>query len=430
MNRASVFSFTFANDVLGASKVQTIGGSISNSQLRVDHRNANSFSTQEGVKNSDHHHHHQPVTSKKPSVRVGVIGCGRIGRLHSKTVHESNGLGQLIWISDTDSINGTKLALETNTQFLCNSKLNDALLSVRDDPYYVDAVIICTPNSTHAHYVNLSLDHYKHVMCEKPMTTDPRQMQTIFKLAEDRNRKLLIGFQRVFDADIARLIKQARQTSEQNNEDPMSISMRCYDSPLSPSYYLRQVEPIVYHTFVVLFFICLLFRTCGSIFADAMCHDIHVSSSLLKPDVELHSAVAKEAPFPDASLGARSASVLFTTNNGTFITIEFHRVSQIGYDNTIDVTFWKKMYRLQSRPRFALTEAKGDGLLYSSDYDDSFITKYFGAYRNEVHQFLESIRDDGAFDHEHMRQCVRAMWMVKLAEDASKSGKEIFFKNY
>lgn len=88
------------------------------------------------------------------------------------------------------------------------------------------------------------------------------------------------------------------------------------------------------------------------------------------------------------------------------------------------------MYRLQSRPRFALTEASGDGLLSSSDFDDSFITKYFGAYRQEVHRFLRSVQDDGAFDHEHMRECVRAMWMVKLAEDASKSGKEILFMDY
>lgn len=60
-----------------------------------------------------------------------------------------------------------------------------------------------------------------------------------------------------------------------------------------------------------------------------MCHDIHVASSLLEPEIELHSAIAKEAPFPDNTLGARSASVVFTTRNGTLITIEFHRVSQI-----------------------------------------------------------------------------------------------------
>lgn len=60
-----------------------------------------------------------------------------------------------------------------------------------------------------------------------------------------------------------------------------------------------------------------------------MCHDIHVASSLLEPEIELHSAIAKEAPFPDATLGARSASVVFTTQDGTLITIEFHRVSQI-----------------------------------------------------------------------------------------------------
>lgn len=134
-----------------------------------------------------------------------------------------------------------KLASERSTQFLHNSKLEDAFRRPIDDPFYVDAVIVCSPNSTHPHYVSLSLDHQKHVMCEKPMISDPTQMQSIFKSAEDRNRKLLIGFQRVFDLDIAKLIEQVKDTTRRNNEGPISISMRCYDSPLAPSNYLRQV---------------------------------------------------------------------------------------------------------------------------------------------------------------------------------------------
>jgi len=161
-----------------------------------------------------------------------------------------------------------------------------------------------------------------------------------------------------------------------------------------------------------------------------MCHDFHVASCLLPVDDKMRSAIAMEASFDDSSLGARSASATFQTESGTLITSEFHRVSQIGYDNTIDVTFPTKMYRLHSRPRYTLVEAEGTGKLISSDYDTGFITKYKDAYRSEVAAFLEDVRQGAAQDDHHMLTCVRAMWMVQMAMDASQSGKESLFKDY
>lgn len=83
------------------------------------------------------------------------------------------------------------------------------------------------------------------------------------------------------------------------------------------------------------------------------------------------------------------------------------------------------MYRLQSRPRFALLEGDGKGTLSLPDYDSGFITKYADAYQSEITSFLRDVQQGTLPDDVHSKTCVRAMWMVQMATKAAQSRKEI-----
>ena len=96
----------------------------------------------------------------------------------------------------------------------------------------------------------------------------------------------------------------------------------------------------------------------------------------------------------------------------------------------IDVTFPGKMFRLQSRPRYAIFEGEGKGVLSSADYDDGFISKYEEAYKLEIAAFLKSVAQGAMPDDEHMKTCVSAAWMARMAMDASEGARQILFRDY
>ena len=90
------------------------------------------------------------------------------------------------------------------------------------------------------------------------------------------------------------------------------------------------------------------------------------------------------------------------------------------------MTFPDKTFRLQSRPRYSLTEADGSGVLRSADYDTGFLTKYDYAYREEIATFLKEVAQEGPLNHpHHMETCLSTMHMVKMAIDGAKTGNEI-----
>ena len=57
----------------------------------------------------------------------------------------------------------------------------------------VDAVYIATPNNLHYENIRDCIMHHKHVLCEKPMTTDAKQAKELFALAEKEGVFLMEG---------------------------------------------------------------------------------------------------------------------------------------------------------------------------------------------------------------------------------------------
>ncbi len=116
-------------------------------------------------------------TQNYPLIRVGVVGTGRItGRFMSEIKYVSG-------IEPVAVYNPNIASAEAFSKRYSLDKADDfdEFLSK------VDAVYIASPHETHYDYIIKSLEHKKHVLCEKPMVLDGNQAKSAFALAEKQS---------------------------------------------------------------------------------------------------------------------------------------------------------------------------------------------------------------------------------------------------
>ncbi len=124
-------------------------------------------------------------------LRVGLIGCGRIARVHRAYLQ---GLPQveLVGITDADAVARAGFALEASLpEFGSPSELVE-----RARP---DAVHILTPPSTHAGLAIEMLRAGVNVLVEKPLALDAAEADTVIAEAARAKRWITVDHNRWFD---------------------------------------------------------------------------------------------------------------------------------------------------------------------------------------------------------------------------------------
>jgi len=116
-------------------------------------------------------------------MKTGVIGLGVIGKLHLQVLQA---LGeQITALCDTDAA-ALEYARKTYAPVAACFTDYHALLESG-----VELVHICTPHDLHADMVIAALDRGLHVLCEKPLCMDVRQIEAV--LAAERRASTLLG---------------------------------------------------------------------------------------------------------------------------------------------------------------------------------------------------------------------------------------------
>jgi predicted dehydrogenase len=116
----------------------------------------------------------------QPPVRVGVIGCGRMGRLHARTYAQLAG-AQLTGVHDANPDKAHAVAKEFSTRPF--DRLGDLL-------DHVDGVTIAVPTQHHLEVAEPCLARDIACLIEKPLATDIAQGRRIAELA--RARKVIV----------------------------------------------------------------------------------------------------------------------------------------------------------------------------------------------------------------------------------------------
>ena len=128
------------------------------------------------------------------SVRLAVIGAGVMGADHARIVAEDLPGAVLQVVCDADAARARMVADRTGAQ---DARTDAAAAIARPD---VDAVIVASPDPTHAALALASIAAGKPVLCEKPSAPAPEDCLTVIAAEAAAGRPLLqLGFMRRFD---------------------------------------------------------------------------------------------------------------------------------------------------------------------------------------------------------------------------------------
>ena len=136
------------------------------------------------------------VRTPPETIGVGLIGAGDIAVLHAKAVARCPGARLVgLWNRSPDR------ARDRAAEFGCRTYSTPEELVA--DPA-IHAVFILTNLETHLEYTLLALNHGKHVLVEKPVGMDIREIQAMDAAAKANNLVCLPGHNYVYEAGMAR----------------------------------------------------------------------------------------------------------------------------------------------------------------------------------------------------------------------------------
>ena len=123
-----------------------------------------------------------------PIQRVGIIGTGRIAERFIPEAKLVSGIStQGVYNPHTESAE----------RFADKWEIN--FYKDLEEFYQAsDVVYIASPHETHYQYIKTSLEHQKHVLCEKPMVLQKKQAEELFECARERKLILLEGIKTAY----------------------------------------------------------------------------------------------------------------------------------------------------------------------------------------------------------------------------------------
>ena len=116
-------------------------------------------------------------------LKVGVVGCGHLGKIHAKLLSQSENY-KLIGIYDKDN----EESIRVSNEFKCTSfESFDSLLDS------VDVIDIVAPTPFHFNYAKQAINKNKHVFIEKPVCTTSKESEELIKLGDLKKVKIQVG---------------------------------------------------------------------------------------------------------------------------------------------------------------------------------------------------------------------------------------------
>lgn len=134
-------------------------------------------------------------------MRVGVVGAGRIGMLHSRILSE---LVDEVWLTDVDMARARGVAGEVGAR--ATDDTSEILTGC-------DALVITAATSAHADLIIAGVDAGLPTFCEKPIALDLPMTRKVVDHVEANDGRVQIGFQRRFDpgyVEARRLVSSGR----------------------------------------------------------------------------------------------------------------------------------------------------------------------------------------------------------------------------
>ena len=298
----------------------------------------------------------------KPLI-MGIIGAGRIGKLHAENL--------------MTRVKGTKLKAVTDPFLDEKWALSKGIpVTGKDhrimlDDSEIDAVLICSPSPQHAQQIIECAQVGKHIFCEKPIALDPEVIRNSLSEVEKAEVKLQVGFNRRFDPSFASV---REKVSSGALGDPHVIRVISRDPAPPPPEYVA---------------------SSGGLFLDMTIHDFDMVRFLSGSEVtEVH---AYGAVLVDPDIGKAgdidTAVISLKFANGALGIIENSRKAVYGYDQRVEV-FGSKGTALADNNRPTSTIVLNDSGTMQDKPLYFFLERYQTAFTAELQAFVDAVLED------------------------------------
>jgi myo-inositol 2-dehydrogenase/D-chiro-inositol 1-dehydrogenase len=326
-------------------------------------------------------------------IRFGVIGAGRIGKVHAATI-AANPKAKLAYIADAMPKAAEDLAAKHGAKVASV----DDIMKASD----VDAVLIGSPTGFHAEQIEAASNAGKAIMCEKPVSLDVKTIHDTLKVVEKNKSTLMIGFNRRFDPNFAELESRIRK-GEIGEVEMVTVISR--DPAPPPAEYVK---------------------SSGGIFRDMMIHDFDMARFLMGEEFVVVNALG--AALVDKAIGeagdADTAAVQMQTKSGKIAVITNSRRATYGYDQRMEVHGSKGMIHAKNVHNTTVEVLNQSG--YRADpIQNFFLERYGQAYANELNTFIAAVEAGNRNPRPSGFDGLQAQILADAATESWKTGKPV-----
>lgn len=132
------------------------------------------------------------MPKNKKKLKFGVIGAGKIGSYHARTLAGMEGV-DLIGICDADAMRAQRLAWKHNCLPYKNYK---------DLIPKTNAVVVAVPTELHKKVGSFALSNKVHCLIEKPIASTEQEARELLKLSDKKDALLQVGHSERFNPAI------------------------------------------------------------------------------------------------------------------------------------------------------------------------------------------------------------------------------------
>jgi myo-inositol 2-dehydrogenase/D-chiro-inositol 1-dehydrogenase len=298
-------------------------------------------------------------------LKVGIIGAGRIGSLHAKSICYNVPTAKVVGITDVFAENAKKVAAELGIE-----KVYADYKEMLADPE-VEAVLVCSSTDTHADIAIEAAKAGKHIFCEKPVDLTPSKVEAVIAAVKEAGVKLQVGFNRRFDHNFANIRKMVND-GKIGDVHIVKITSR---DPEPPSAQYAAVS--------------------GGMFIDMTIHDFDMACFMAGSEVT--EVYANATCLVDPAIGEAgdvdTAIISLKFANGAIGVIDNSRRAAYGYDQRVEV-FGSKGAAVASNDTPTNVVYMGADGVVSDKPLYFFLERYMQSFRDEMLQFVDAVLED------------------------------------